>query len=459
MVSKVKNTKSDYELLHFSSLTELGFWDYHTLSNKASIQSQYSLIELDKVLTHRKQFETIDDEKEYKRCRVQLYGKGIILRDRIKGKEIKTKKQQFCKQNDFLVAEIDAKFGGYGIVPRELEDAIVSSHYFLFEINLELLLPAYLEILVKCDGFSRQVKATGSTNYAAIRPYHVLTYLIPLPSLEEQKRIVANYNASHSKANQLNEEASQLNTDIEDYLYKQLGIQKTRKKEKVGLLQTLNFSEIERWSYGYITNFIDIEKNFQGNYPLVPLKEFIVSYQYGLSAKAHVKPEGIPILRMNNINEASLSTVNLKYLSTDLEAIREKYLLHEGDLLFNRTNSKELVGKTAVFESKEEYTFASYLIRVVLNQSLADVHYINYLFNSSILQFQKDLTSRQITGQANINSTEMQDFLFPFPPLILQKKIASEISSMKEKIDQLKKKAETLRDTAIQEFEQEVFAQ
>src|SRR5688572_23890561 len=80
-----------------------------------------------------------DGFTEYKRCRVQLHAQGIVLRDAIPGAEIKTKKQQVCKAGDFLVAEIDAKVGGFGIVPDDLDGAIVSSHYFLFDVNEEQL--------------------------------------------------------------------------------------------------------------------------------------------------------------------------------------------------------------------------------------------------------------------------------------------------------------------------------
>src|SRR3990170_4383502 len=95
----------------------------------------WPIVYLEKLLIHRKEFIEIGDLENYKRCRVQLHAQGIILRDIVPGAEIKTKKQQVCKADDFLVAEIDAKVGGFGIVPEELDGAIVSSHYFLFEID------------------------------------------------------------------------------------------------------------------------------------------------------------------------------------------------------------------------------------------------------------------------------------------------------------------------------------
>lgn len=166
-----------------------------TAAGAASLVSSTSgpwlLVRLGEVLTHRKEFIQIDDTREYVRCRVQLHAKGIVLRDRVEGALIKTKDQQVCRAGEFLVAEIDAKVGGFGVVPPELDGSIVSSHYFLFAIDPDRLDPRFLDYYSKTPAFRDQVRAQGSTNYAAIRPAHVLGYTVPLPSLPEQRRIVS----------------------------------------------------------------------------------------------------------------------------------------------------------------------------------------------------------------------------------------------------------------------------
>lgn len=155
------------------------------------MSSYWPQVRLGEVLRYRKDFITIDDLTSYKRPRVQLHAKGIVLRDEVSGALIKTKAQQVCREGDFLVAEIDAKLGGFGIVPADLVGSIVSSHYFLFEIDDVKLDRQFLDYFVRTPTFLEQVEAQGSTNYAAIRPAHVLEYRIPLPPLPEQKRIVA----------------------------------------------------------------------------------------------------------------------------------------------------------------------------------------------------------------------------------------------------------------------------
>jgi type I restriction enzyme S subunit len=155
------------------------------------MKREWPKVRLGEILSHRKQFITIDDLTTYRRPRVQLHAQGIVLRDEVPGALIKTKQQQVCRAGEFLVAEIDAKVGGFGVVPKALDGTIVSSHYFLFDLDEGKLERGFLDHFVRTLAFREQVQAQGSTNYAAIRPADVLGYEIPLPTLVEQRRVVA----------------------------------------------------------------------------------------------------------------------------------------------------------------------------------------------------------------------------------------------------------------------------
>lgn len=169
---------------------------------------------LGEVIRQRKSFITIDDDATYKRCRVQTSARGVVLRDAVSGAEIKTKKQQICRAGDFLVAEIDAKAGGYGLVPSSLEGAVVSSHYFLFEVDEAKLDREYLSWFSRTGRFFEQVRAVGSTNYAAIRPGSVLQYTMPIPPLPEQHRIVARLDAAAAASAARAEHAASVEAEI-----------------------------------------------------------------------------------------------------------------------------------------------------------------------------------------------------------------------------------------------------
>jgi type I restriction-modification system DNA methylase subunit/restriction endonuclease S subunit len=155
--------------------------------------AKYEKVKLGSVISHQKLFFNVDDDTLYKRVTCKLRGQGIVLRDKVYGRDLKTKRQQIVAPNQLLVAEMDAKFAGYGIVTEDCENAVVSSHYYLYNINQAELLPAFLGVLLQSEEVLTQVKAfvKGTTSYSAIRGNDFLEVEIPLPSLEEQHAIVA----------------------------------------------------------------------------------------------------------------------------------------------------------------------------------------------------------------------------------------------------------------------------
>jgi type I restriction enzyme S subunit len=158
-----------------------------------SVADRFVLTPMKAFLEPRKEFFVIDDTRQYKRVTARLHAGGIVLRDEVYGSQLRTKEQQATKAGDLLVAEIDAKVGGVGIVPPELSGAIVSSHYFLYEIDETICHPNYLEYYIRSGAVEEQFQefVRGSTNYASIRAHHTLELQIPLPPLDEQRRIVA----------------------------------------------------------------------------------------------------------------------------------------------------------------------------------------------------------------------------------------------------------------------------
>ncbi|MCF8449819.1 MAG: restriction endonuclease subunit S [Taibaiella sp.] len=155
------------------------------------------------VISHRKGFISISDDSKYKLCRVQTKTLGVVLREEKDGIDIKTKQQQVCKAGDLVFAEMDARFGAYGIVPSELQGAIVSSHYFLYDVNNSKIENKFLEYCLKQPWFFSQVEAKGSTNYAGIRPTQVLEYEIPLPSIPQQRKIIQKIESINEKLSKI----------------------------------------------------------------------------------------------------------------------------------------------------------------------------------------------------------------------------------------------------------------
>jgi type I restriction enzyme S subunit len=138
--------------------------------------------------------------------------------------------------------------------------------------------------------------------------------------------------------------------------------------------------------------------------------------QYGSSSKTNADDKGFPVLRMGNINkDGILSLDKLKYLPTNHEEFPE-LLLREGDLLFNRTNSAELVGKTAQYKGvPEPCSFASYLIRVRMIELICP-EIVVFSLNSLRGRSWINSVVNQTVGQANVNGTKLASFPLALPP-------------------------------------------
>jgi type I restriction enzyme S subunit len=134
----------------------------------------------------------IDDKQEYQRITVKLHGYGVVPRDLVIGKKIKTKEQKVTRENQFIVAEIDAKLGAFGIISKQWTNSIVSSHYFLFDLDDTKILPEYFDYVIRQGPYTEMIQpfVKGTTNYASIRPKHILKLKMPLPKIPEQQKIL-----------------------------------------------------------------------------------------------------------------------------------------------------------------------------------------------------------------------------------------------------------------------------
>jgi Type I restriction modification DNA specificity domain len=178
------------------------------------------------------------------------------------------------------------------------------------------------------------------------------------------------------------------------------------------------------------------------------------SVEYGSSAKTSETEGGVPVLRMGNIVEGEIDYSELKYLPTDYEEF-PRLLLEPGDLLFNRTNSPELVGKTAVFRGDRQCSFASYLIRVKTVSGCVPEFVAAYINSAYGRAWVKSVVTQQ-GGQANVNGTKLQALAIPLPPLAVQRRIVAEVDrrlsivrEVEAEVDANLTRAQALREAVL----------
>lgn len=218
---------------------------------------------------------------------------------------------------------------------------------------------------------------------------------IPLPPLPEQKRIAAILDQADALRRQRQRALDQLDQLGQSIFYDMFGDPTTNPK---------------RWPVGTIRDLIDEAK-------------------YGTSKKANTSGKGMPILRMGNITyDGQIDLSDIKHVEFSDDEF-PKYTTKAGDILFNRTNSKELVGKTAVVRQSDPLAIAGYLVRARTN-SLANPHYISGYLNSPHGKLTLNKMCNNIVGMANINAQKFQDIKILMPPPELQNEYAKKLDEI-----------------------------
>ena len=174
------------------------------------------------------------------------------------------------------------------------------------------------------------------------------------------------------------------------------------------------------------------------------IDDVAVTTQYGLSVRGRTSGT-YPILRMNCQEDGKVHYRNLQFVYLDSKSY-DTFRLRPGDLLFNRTNSIDLVGRMAIIEDDRPAVFASYLVRLVVDVDRCIPEFLNYFMNWPRTQGEiKKLASRAV-GQANINASKLRTVLLPLPTIDEQQNIAAILDAIDRKIDLHRRKRSVLEE-------------
>lgn len=299
----------------------------------------------------------------------------------------------------------------------------------------------------------------GSNNLRNLKFKEYETIKIPIPPLAEQERIVAKL----------------------DNLFVELDTIKERLETIPGLLKNFRQSVLnqavtgkltEEWREGkelkdvglmvkeFLLDLLKKEKSISkkknletlikvtpyNEYEIPPswsffnLEQLCLSFTYGTSTKS-LNTGTTPVLRMGNLQDGKIDWNKLKYTSDKKEI--DKYLLNKGDVLFNRTNSPELVGKTSIYKGANKAIYAGYLIRIKTGYVL-DSDYLNYILNSPYGRKWSWSVKSDGVSQSNINAKKLSQFNIPFPPKEEQQEIVKRIEALFKQADNIQAHYEAL---------------
>lgn len=374
------------------------------------------------------------------------------------------------KKGDLLISGINAEKGAIAVYEYD-EDAIATIHYSSYSYDKSKIDIEYLKWFLKSNVFKQiLIDQAGNGIKSELKPKKFLPLEIDLPSLTDQKKMVKRLQAIEQELEDLNElnerNESLINKLRQSFLHDavqgklteewrkgnpdaesanvlldrikaekyQLIKEKILKREKIlpEVTQKETFFELpEKWTWARFGNVI----------------RFMA---YGTSQKTNEDSNNVPVFRMGNItSDGKLDLNNFKYISPEHKDLPKLYL-DDGDLIFNRTNSYELVGKSAVYnQGPNKYTLASYLIKVTPFTDYVDSYYLNNYIISPFCrkeQIEPQITAQ--TNQANFSGSKLKNIILPLPPLEEQKVIVEKVEYLLSHCDELEKQITTNKENA-----------
>jgi type I restriction enzyme S subunit len=364
-------------------------------------------------------------------------------------------------QNNLAVTREDAEEVGMRVMPKGTvlmscvgqfgiiciaEDELVPNQQFHGFLCLDKIFSEYIaySLMTQVD---QMEQLSSATTIAYINKTKCNSIQIPLAPLNEQRRIVAKIEALKARSQRVKEEleaiaplldqfrqsvlAAAFHGDLTaDWRQKNPDIEPaTRVLESLRekrFSQARTPAQLQKLNEIYSSQEEENSNLLPESWRYIALEKLCDSFQYGTSAKSLASGK-VPVLRMGNIQNGEIDGSDVVYTSDEDEI--EKYKLKIGDVLFNRTNSPELVGKTGIYRGEHQAIFAGYLIKINNTQEL-DSEYLNYCLNTG---YAKEYCWRVKTdgvSQSNINAQKLGKFELPFCSLEEQREVVRRINSL-----------------------------
>lgn len=300
--------------------------------------------------------------------------------------------RRIIRQNDILISGVRPNLKAFAIFKKpDDKNWICSTGFFVLTAKQpEDNLISYYELLSEICG-SQFYSLVVGTNYPAIGDSDIRNIRLILPSSKEEKNAVANI------LSKVDEAIASVQNSIA-----------AAERLKKSLMQNLLTGKMKPDGTFRTPEEFYIDENF-GKVPIgwevKSIDEISDFVQYGLNISSSDNGQ-IPMLRMNNIVNGEMSDSPLVYVNLN-DQLLQQYELEAGDILFNRTNSMDLVGKVGVFRLMGKYVFASYLIRIRVSKE-NNPYYINLALNSYPIQCSLRSKATPAVSQANINSKSLR---------------------------------------------------
>ena len=416
-----------YTMLDFIGFNSLINWSVQYLSDSAiKFNGKYPLERIGDFLTRNKTYVEIQDNKIYKRATIRVRNGGIYLRDTQEGQNIRTKKQFLIRAGQFLLSKIDARNGAFGVIPDELDCGIITGNFWTFDVNYSIINPHYLTLLTTTNQFLDfcEQASNGSTNRHYLQESLFLNIKVPVPTLEEQNKLVKEYSELIFYIKM--EEMRVVDKDVKatTSVRKALGVAQYPGLIENKLIYSKRFSKVDLWSVGHILHKENSPFG-NGKYPCKMLSEL-----------AYINPR--TDLSMLD-DKDKLSFIPMEDISNDYgewlgsrigyKAETKNYTkFQDGDIVWAKITPCMQNGKSALlYNMVNGKGFGStefHVVRLRTQEVLPE--YIHTLLRHfDVLSDAKNYFTGT-AGQQRVPASYLENLLIPLPPIDIQKKIAED---------------------------------
>lgn len=448
------NTMKYVSTVQFSGLIN---WSVQYLNDsKIAFSKAYPMMRIGEFLMRNKTTVTIQNGIKYKRVTIRIRNGGVIPRDEVLGENIGTKRQFLVSKGQFILSKIDARNGAMGIIPMELDGAIVTQDFLPYDIDTSKINPQYFVLVCTTNQFVAfcQSCSSGTTNRQRVDEAQFLNIKVPVPTLEEQEKLVATYNKQISLAIDSELEIAAKQHNLNNLLFNRLGMEIT-KNNPLKRLSVVSFSSLQRWDHTYLQNNVKLKSA----YPLIGLSDCIESFMKSVDGKSlrvvtykatsqefhyigmeHIEKStgeliDIPIVKGEQIKSQTVAIPKGYFIYGKLRPYLNKYW-------YNNTDLNNIVCSSELFVFKIKDNINSRYFELVLGS---------------------DIVQRQIADMASgarmprINEEVFMNIRIPIPPIEVQNSIIIHIDKIKEEIKALGRSALLNRTMAFTNFKSRIF--
>ncbi len=449
-----------YRFLHMANYKDIPNWSVlYADEENIGFTKKFPMARIGDFLVKSHDVIEIQDDIEYKQVTLKINNGGVVPRNNgetIKGSKIGTKRQHVVHTGQFIMSKIDARNGAYGIVPEELEGAIVTNDFPVFDVDAQKIIPQFLVLVSTTDKFVEFARkcSSGTTNRKRIDIDAFLNQRIPLPSIDVQEEVVKQYIRALDDIKKIKEKLTIEKTNCLQYWVETLGINISSKDKIIeGKLSFTKFSSISQWGVDFI-NAKRNQEQFSKYFTSCKIKDICKIGSGGTPSRSNKNyySGNIPWIKTGELHNDVITDSEEKITQEAIDNSSTK--LYPANCIVMAMYGAT-IGKTAKL-GIEATTNQACAVLYEIDSSIIDTDYLWFY-----LQTQTDKFKELAYGgaQPNINAGIVADYLIPIPSLIEQRSIVEHTKDIRAFIQSLKKEMIQKTSEAIRRINSILFEQ